>query len=321
MLRCLALFAVLLFALWAIAALVYLPFPTAWLNIVGPLAFMALLVVLWRRVSGWRRVGALLVLNLAVVGIFFSLRPSNTRHWQAPGERLARADINGNRVIIHNVRNFDYRSVTNFTERWETRGYDLDHLTGVDFYLNHWGSPYIAHTMMSFIFDNAPPLCISIEARYEVGEEYSAIKGFFRHYEIFYVLADERDVVRVRSNYRKESVRLYQLRAPLNLVRLVLLDYLKSVNQLDTRPEFYNALTENCTTSIRRHTHPFFHGKWNWRLLINGSIDQLLYDNNGISHALPLAELRTLSDIGERAMKADRDPDFSAKIREGLPPR
>jgi hypothetical protein len=173
---------------------------------------------------------------------------------------------------------------------------------------------------MSWEFEDGQQLAISIETRKENGESYSAVRGFFRQYELYYVVADERDVVRLRTNYRGEQVYLYRFRAPAELARAVLLDYLEEVNRLAERPEWYNALTHNCTTTIRHHVQNVApRNPFSWKILVNGYIDELGYSRGTIDTSLPFAELRARSNITEAAKAADQDPDFSARIRKGLP--
>ena len=174
--------------------------------------------------------------------------------------------------------------------------------------------------MLSFGFGNEGYVCISIETRKEKGEAYSAVKGFFRQYELTYVVADERDLVRLRTNYRGEQVYLYRLNAPPDVMRKVFLDYLLAVNSLKQRPEWYNALTSNCTSNIRGHTRPYARkSRWSWKLVINGYVDELAYDNGALNHDLPFAELKRHSQINARAKAADNDAEFSKAIRQGLP--
>ena len=219
----------------------------------------------------------------------------------------------------YNLRNFDYRSETDYTPRWETRTYDLGRLAGLDLFMSYWGSPSIAHTIMSWDFDDGQHLAISIETRKEKGEEYSPVAGFFKQYELYYVVADERDVIRLRTNYRGEEVHLYPLRTPLARARRILLDYVDAMNGLVDRPEFYNAATANCTTSITRHIrHVGIAMHWDRRLLVNGTLDQLLYEQGVIDATRPFPEVRQASLINARAEAADQDPAFSARIREGL---
>lgn len=262
------------------------------------------------------------VLCISVLIWWRSIEPSNDRDWQPDVRRLPRAQIQGDRITLENVRDFDYRSDSDFTERWETRSFDLNELVGADMFLSYWGSPYIAHTIVSWEFSDGRYLTISIETRKEVGESYSAFRGFFRQYELYYVVTDERDVVRVRTDFRGEDVYLYRLATPPDQAREILLDYLTSINRLAERPEWYNALVENCTTTIRYHTKNIAPGNpFDWRIIVNGYIDRLGYERGTINTELPFEELRRKSDITEAAKQAGGAPDFSARIREHIPSR
>lgn len=184
----------------------------------------------------------------------------------------------------------------------------------------YWGSPHIAHTMVSFGFDDGRYVCISIETRKRKGQTYSALRGFFRQYELTYVVGDERDLVGLRARHRGEQVYLYRLKADPRLIREVFLDYLATVNSLVCRPEWYNALTNNCTTNIRGHTRPYApKSRWDWRLILNGRLDEMIYETGVINRDLPFDELRARSNITERVKTADDSPDFSRRIRDGLP--
>ena len=178
---------------------------------VAALLVIALLVLPWF-VKRWLRKVAVFVVLFAVILIWwFSLSPTNNADWQADVANVAWADVQGDEVTFHNVRNCDYRTETDYTAHWETRTVHLSKLTGVDLALIYWGSPYIAHPIVSFQFADAPPLCFSIETRKKIGQSYSTIGGIYRQFELIYVVADERDVIRLRSNYRKgEDVYLYR---------------------------------------------------------------------------------------------------------------
>ena len=268
----------------------------------------------------WKASASYLFLFGFVLVWWFSIEPSNDREWQRNVANLPRAEFDGDIVTIHNFRNFDYSSENDFTELWESRTYDLSQLRGVDMFLSYWGSPWIAHTIASWDFGNGNHLAISIETRKEKGEHYSSIGGFFRQYELYYVVADERDIIRLRTNYRGEKVRLYHLKASVELARGVLLRYLEELNNLATRPRWYNALTHNCTTMIQHHIDQVAPGDpFDWRMIVNGRIDELGYERNNIDTSLPFEELRLRSEIGEVANAADSDPAFSLRIREGLP--
>ena len=258
---------------------------------------------------------------VAAVSVWWLLlEPSNDRAWQPDVARLASAEIDGDRVTLRNVRNFDYRSETDFTPRWEERSYDLSQLTGVDIYLCTWGSPWIAHTIMSWEFADGEHLAVSIETRKENGEDYSAVLGFFRQFEIYYVVADERDVVRVRTNFRGDECRLYRLKSGPEAARAVLLDYLEEINRLAKAPSWYNAATHNCTTTIRHHVQNVGDGSpWDWRILLNGRLDEMGWERGTIDNSLPFEQLREVSEINPRAKQAGDAPNFSELIRVGLP--
>jgi hypothetical protein len=218
------------------------------------------------------------------------------------------------------VRNFDYRSASDYTVRWEDRSYDLSKLKTVDYILVYWGSPAIAHAIVSFGFEDGQYLSVSIETRKEQWESYSAVQGFFRQYELVYVFADERDSLRLRTNHRKEDVYLYQTRITPERGRAILLSYLEHANSLRRNPEFYNALTTNCATSILPHARAGgARGRWSWEILLSGYSARQAYRNGVLDDSIPYEELRTRSYLDPIAKDLDRDPDFSRKIRAGLP--
>jgi hypothetical protein len=271
----------------------------------------------WRR--GLAAYGALFAI---VLGWWLSLAPSNDRDWQPDVANPATATIDGDRLTIRNLRNFDYRSVDDYTPRWETRSYDLSRIVGMDIYFFYWGSPWIAHTIMSWEFESGPPLAISIETRKEEGEEYSAVRGFFRQFELYYVVADERDVVRLRTNFRGEDGYLYRLDWSPGDARELLLAYLEEVNRIARSPRWYNALDHNCTTTIRFHLQQIGLARaWNWRILANGKGPELLHMRGVLNESMPFPELRSRSQINERGRAAGNAGDFSQRIREELPPR
>jgi Domain of unknown function (DUF4105) len=261
-----------------------------------------------------------LLVSLAVLVWWLRIPPSNGRDWMPDVARTATAQIDGSRITVENVRNFHYRGDGDYDPHWETRTYDLDKLRGVDLFISFWGPTLYAHTILSWEFEDSLPLAISIETRKEKGEEYSALLGFFRQYELYYVVADERDVIGVRDRFRGEHTYLYRLAAPVENARRLLLDYLTYADSLSKQPRWYNALTQNCTTSIRnRVIHAGGHLPLSWKMLANGYLAELLYERGSIDRSMPLAELEAKSEVTERAKEAGESPDFSARIREGLP--
>ena len=252
---------------------------------------------------------------------WFSMEPSNDRDWQADVALLPHADIDGDRVTVYDSRDCDYRSETDYTVRYYNKTFDLSELDSIDLYVVNWGIKYISHTMISFGFQGNQYLCISIETRKEKGEGYSTIKGFFRQYELIYVVADELDLVRLRTNYRKEeTVYLYRLEGSKEVFRSIFLDYMHYINGLKAHPEWYNALTGNCTTQIRGHTRPYTgRTKWDWRILLNGQVDELAYEQGLLNQSLPFETLKQKSIINKRAKALDQSPEFSILIRQDLP--
>jgi hypothetical protein len=270
----------------------------------------------------WWGTAAAVVPFAIVLAWWLSIAASNTADWQQDVARLARAEFNGNLVVIRNVRDFAYPSPTAVVERWEKHTYDLGEVVGFDMFLSTWGARGIAHTISSWEFSDGRHLAISIETRKKKGQDYSALLGFFRQYELYYAVADERDIIGVRAGPRGEDVHLYRLRGSPAMARALLVKFLDSVNSLDREPAWYNALTHNCTTSIRHHVEQISAGhRFDWRILANGYLDELGYERHQINTSMPFAELRRHSDITAKARAALNRADFSARIREGLPAR
>jgi hypothetical protein len=307
--------------LWATMAIYYSNLPTPWLRGLASVVFALSLIAILVRVRPCRLAR---LAYLGAVGVivtwFFLIPPSNNRDWLPDVAVLPYAEVNGDRVTLHNIRNCEYRTETDYDVHHYDKTLDLTNLQSVDFYVVYWGSPLVSHTMMSFGFGNDDYICISIETRKEKGEAFSAIKGFFRQFELTYVVADERDLVRLRTNFRGEQVYLYRLKTDPAVARLVFLDYVKEINRLKQRPEWYNALTANCTTLIRGHTKAYAkNAHFDWRILVNGRIDEMAYQRKSLDQSLPFAELRSRSLINERAKALGTDPAFSRRIREQLP--
>ena len=312
--------ALMLAVIWAAAAL-YLDVRISWLRI--PLALTFLILVALALLAVRRReigVGLCIALFGGVLVWWMTLSPSNDRPWLQDVAQTPWADFKGDNVTIHNVRNFDYSSETDYRVNWETRTVNLSAIRGADLYMNYWGSPAIAHTILSFDFGDGPPIAISIETRKELGQTYSALLGFFRQYELVYVIGDERDIVRVRTNYRKgEDLYLYHSRSTPAHARDVFVDYLKTANDLHVRPQWYNALASNCTTNIFQHLTGNDRIPWDWRVLLNGYADQMAYENGRLAGDLPFDELKRRAHINSAAKAADQAPDFSRRIRVGRP--
>ena len=248
--------------------------------------------------------------------------PRNDRDWQPDVAVLPYATIKGDLVTVHNIRNFDYRTETDFTPAYYDRTFDLRRLNRVDLLSVYWIGPAIAHLFVSFGFGD-DHLAVSIEVRKTRSKEYSTVAGFFRQFELVYVAGDERDVIRLRTNYRKsppEEVYMFRTVGTIENGRRVFLDYIKDMNLIKDHPRFYNTLTTNCTTMILAHTtmNPG-HLPMSWKVLLSGYAAEYAYDQGRLDQSLPFAELKRRGHINARAQAADKSPDFSCLIRVGVP--
>ena len=309
-------------AAWAALAIYYSNLPGPWVRLALSLAFGVFSIwALW--LARTRR--ALLIFAgvfLCVLGWFLSLRPTHDRPWRPDVAVMPRAYIDGDRVRLTSVRDFDYHTAHDFTIRYQEREVSISHLISIDFFVAYFVPPFVAHTFLSFNFDNVPPLCISIEKRLDVGRSFDAVASLFRQFELIYVVGDERDLVRVRTNFRREKVYLYHIRTTPERARQLFQIYLERINQLADRPEFYNLLTNSCTVNIVRYAR--IAGKprrIDFRYILNGLIDSYLYGVGLVDTALPFEELRPRSRINDAAGAADNAPDFSQRIRAAVPPR
>lgn len=279
-------------------------------------ALAGLLSARWR----WPALGLFAVLWGSVLVWFFSLVPRNDLDWVADNARLPYATVEGDFATVHQIRNFAYRTETDFTPAYYNKRFDLRKIEGVDLVATYWMGPAIAHIFLSFAFEGGEHLAVSIETRREKGEGYSAVKGFFRQYELYYAVTDERDAIRLRTNVRQdppEQVYIYRVKASKDKVRHMFLDYLDSINALQTRPRFYNSLTTNCTTTIWQHSliDPE-HLSFDWRILASGYLPQYLYEQGRLEDdGLPFAELQQRAFVNPRAQAVAGDDDFSARIR------
>ena len=305
---------------WASLAIYFAPLPLAGLRIGLAVAFAAFGIwALWitrRPRMRWVFAG----LYLAVLVGWSFIKPSHDREWRQDVAVMPRATIDGDRVRITGVRDFDYRSRDDFTVRYEEREVSLSHLTGLDFFISYWMPGPVGHTFVSFIFDNAPPLNVSIETRPEVHEGFDPLASLFKKYELIYVVGEERDLVGVRTNYRNEDVYMYRLRLPAENARQLFLVYLERINELADRPEFYHLLSNSCTINIVRYANLVGRsGDFDFRHYLNGWVDRYFYDTRLLNTQFPFAELRQRSRVNP-AVKASEDiEEFAQHIRESVP--
>lgn len=277
------------------------------------------LVLLWRH----QEKTSLLIWGISFVVLLVwwaSIKPSNDRIWADDVARQLSADVNGDIVTVHNVRNFDWHSETDYTVNWETRQYDLTQLKTIDVALSYWMGPAIAHTLVSFGFADGRYLTFSVEIRKEKGESFSGVGGFFKQFEASVIAADEHDILRVRTNFRGEDVYLYRVAMPDAAKRSLFLSYMDEAHTLITTPRFYNTLTANCTTIVFDMVKHIIPGlPFDYRLLASGYLPSYLYDADALAQDYSLANLEGLGHINERAIAANDAADFSEKIRAGMP--
>jgi Domain of unknown function (DUF4105) len=307
--------------LWAMAAL-YVDIRKAALRVPMTLIYVLGIIAILFKFRGSRWAAALCLAAFCCVLVWWlTLKPSNERNWQPDNDRTAWAEIEGDHVTIHNLRNCDYRTETDYANCWSDRTLDLSQIRAVDFFLTNWGIPFASHPIVSFQFGDNGHLAFSIEARYKAGQAYSTILGCFRQYGLIFVAADERDVIRLRTNYRKdEEVYMYRVGVEPKVTRAMFLTYVTYLNKLRDHPEWYNQLTRNCTTTLQKPLTADVNNPqpWNYQYVLNGTLDKLLYDRGRlVSGGLPFPELKQREHINAAARSADGSPDFSALIRAG----
>ena len=264
---------------------------------------------------------AFALLAALVLGWWATIQPQQQRQWADDVAQPLQARIEGDRLLIDNVRDFRWRSEDDHDVRWQQREYDLSQVRSVDLILSYWMGPAIAHTLVSFGFADGRQLVFSLEIRKERGEAFSALGGLFRKFEAVLVAADERDIVRVRSNVRGEDVYLYRLHGLSQAeMRELLGYYVARAQQLQRRPEFYNTLTSNCTTVVFALMRKVVPGlPLDYRLLLSGYLAEYAADAGGLAPGVPYARLHALGRVTLRAREAGDAVDFSRRIRAGIP--
>ena len=298
-------------------------FPWAVARLLVAVAFVLVVVGLFVFIRPRWKAALLFVVLFALVYLWYALIPaSNDRDWLPDVSRVASVDIDGDRVTIDNVRNFRYRSEDDYDEVWETRTYDLSTLRSVDLYFSYWGPRDIAHTMLSFGFENGEYLALSVETRKEVGETYDPLRSFFKQFELIYILGDERDLIALRTNTRLEDTYLFPMYMSPEERRALLVDVLIRADKLGREPGHYATIKHNCTTSLLGHLNKVLEEpvRFSWKLLLNGFIPELAYERGTLPTDAPFEEVMQRYAISAKAREAGVGPEFSASIREGIGP-
>jgi len=261
---------------------------------------------------------AILLLLLLFSLWHFSKAPSNDWNWSPDQQVLPYVEFKDDEVTVLNIRNFTYQSTTDYEPNYYDKTFNLNDLQSVDYIVEPFGSIGAAHTFVSFGFSTGDYLAISVEIRKEIGESFSPLKGILRNYELMYVVADERDVVKLRTSYRKNDVYLYPVNTSKENMRELFISMLQRANKLKQQPEFYNTLTNNCTTNIANHINNISPSRvpWDLRLLLPENSDELAYELGLLDKSIPLEELRKQHLINEKAEKYADSVGFSKLIRQ-----
>jgi Domain of unknown function (DUF4105) len=322
-LRVFSVLAILGFAVWGSIALFYQVPGSPPVKAIAAAVWVALSLAVLFSYLRWRsRLAALMYPIMIALLLFWwgSIPASNSRDWADEVGQMTAGVVNGSEVTLANVRNFDWRTSTDYTVRWENRTYDLDKLASIDLFLSYWSGPAIAHTLISFGFEDRTFVTFSVEIRKERHEGFSEIGGFFKEFETSVIAADERDIVRVRTNIRKEDVYLYRINMQKPAMRSLFMAYVDQANSLAETPRFYNTITANCTTIVYEMVSRIVPGlPLDYRLLFSGYLPAYIAAVDGFMPGFTLDQLREGGAISARAQAADTAPDFSRRIREGVP--
>lgn len=272
--------------------------------------------VFWR----WRSIGRHALVHSALFAVallvWSAVRPSNERDWLPECAVLPTAEIDGDTITLHHARDFRYEDGAIADARYETREYDLAKLRSVDFLMSYFGSDAIAHTFLSFGFDDGEYLAVSAEIRKEKGESFAPLPGCFKRYELMYVFGDERDLVGLRLFERKEQVYLYRTNVTPEDARALLRDYLEHANALAEQPEFYHTIDNNCTTTILDRMRSFWPPvPFSAEILLNGYADRLAYASGALDRSVDFETLRARSLVNDRMPESVDTENFSAAIR------
>ena len=301
-----------------------------WFQLPWPIPARVALIAVWAGLAAvllWLLWSGHYGLGLLGYGVLFALlmlwwgrlEPSHDREWADDLAYITQGEISGEQAVLHNVRNFHWRTAEDYDVRWESRSYDLSRLRSVDLITSEWGMPGIAHILVSFGFGDGEFITFTVEIRRERQEVFSAIGGFFKQFELNVLASDERDAVRVRTNVRGEDAHIYRIEMPEEAMRALFAAYVEEANQLAVEPRFYHTVTANCTIIVYKMMEQIVDGlPMDARLLLSAYLPSYIQNVGGLVDA-PLEVLKARGNFTQRAREAGDDPDFSRVIRRGVP--
>ncbi len=289
-----------------------LPFAVAGIFAAGvPLAFIFL-------PDRKRTAYGVFILCAGIVVAWLQIKPSHDREWEVSVAKLPSASFEGEQVKIRNIRNFEYKTEKDFSVRYYDKTFDLNKLVSLDYVLVYWdGNEAVAHTILSFGFSDGEYLSVSVETRLERGEPQSALRGLFKQYESIYILGDEKDLLRLRTNYRREDVFLYPTTIDPQNLRKLFKVIMERVNQIASEPEFYNTLTQSCFTSLASDVEKVIARRsfFDYRRIANGYSDEMLYEYGWIDSKLSFEDTKRLHYVNQYVMADVSGENYSNKIR------
>lgn len=248
-----------------------------------------------------------------------SLKPSNNRDWALSETVLPDASFSGEFIKIKNVRNHIWTTDKTFTPGYYDREYNINEIESLYYIITPFSDrDWPAHTMLSFTFSWGIHVVISGEVRKEQGESFDALKGVLNQFELMYVIADENDVIKLRTNYRKNNVYMYPIKTNKENIQQLFRSMVLRANKIKAEPEFYNTFWNNCTTSILTHANALRIDKISWTkdVLLPAHSDSIIYNLWLINTSQSLPDARLYYKIDEVARTLSGEVDFSQAIRK-----
>lgn len=310
-----------LFYIWGIGAVYYLNFLTEYLRTPLMWAFIILIplcLIIFRRRWYVYWIALIICLSLAT---YYKFEPaSNLGDWDLNWAVMPSVTIKGNKIEVKNIRDFQYRSENDFTPHYYDKTFNLNDLDSLYYVLSYWdGNKAVAHSILSFGFKGGNYLCVSVETRLKKGQPQTGIGGLYNQYGLLYVLADEKDVLRLRTNFRKEEVYMYKVNADKKTIKPLFVAIMQKIDKLNTQPQFYNTVKHNCLTSLLTDLRNARDEKmsFDYRYIFNGYSDELFYEKGAfVNQDIPFDKFKEIHHINQYIKDSDNIDIYSQEIRQ-----